>query len=118
MIMIDGDPYVMSVSTASTRFKSIVVRRITSGTATPTADGPFMVESFDTLAGAKARFAAISSDMLPMMLTCARRRESRDSLEGAGKKTRAGPLIAAPSIANSRIARLPLSMGEEWNGAS
>lgn len=68
-ILANGDPYVVAVPTGSSDYKWVVVRRVVAGAVEVPADAPFVVETFDTLPSASARFAAISTDLQPQMIT-------------------------------------------------
>jgi hypothetical protein len=68
-VLANGDPYVIAVPTNSDDYKWVVVRRIVAGAAQVPPDAPYVVETFDTLPSASARFAAINTDLQPQMIT-------------------------------------------------
>jgi hypothetical protein len=69
LVLAAGDQYVMSMPTKSDKFPWIVIRRVPSGSFYVPPDAPFVLESFDSAGDGSARFAAITTDHGPMMLT-------------------------------------------------
>lgn len=69
LVMANGDKYTMTMPTGSDDFQWVVVQRIAAGTATTPPDSPFVIETFDTMNDASARFASVTSDFHPMMMT-------------------------------------------------
>ena len=65
----NGDPFVVAMPTNSTHFPWIVMRRVTSGTVVVSPDNPFLVETFSTIAESSARYAAVDSGQLPMIVS-------------------------------------------------
>jgi len=71
-IMASGNPYVFSLPAATNDGRWLVVKRIAAGAAyVPSPDAPFMVESFDGLAAAAARFSSLTEERVPMMFSVA-----------------------------------------------
>lgn len=68
-IMANGDQYVLTLPTNDDEHKWVVVRRITSGSATVSPDAPFTVEQFDDGNVAMARFNGIDHGLHPMVVT-------------------------------------------------
>jgi hypothetical protein len=68
-IMANGDANVLTMPAPTKDGRWLVVRRVATGAYTPPADAPFVLESFDGVAGASSRFAAIESDRAPMILS-------------------------------------------------
>ena len=69
MVMANGDKFVLAMPTGSDDFKWVVIKRIVSGTAVSSPDAPFKLDSFDGMDGAFNRFAIISRDLQPLVLT-------------------------------------------------
>jgi hypothetical protein len=67
--MAGGDPYVLTLPTKSQKYPWIIVRRVPSGSFFVPSDAPFAIETFDSAGDGSARFAAISTDHGPMILT-------------------------------------------------
>lgn len=69
LILANGDPYVFAVPTASTTWKWVVLRRVVSGSFIPSADEPFVLEQFEGMPAAVARFSALDHDTVPMLMS-------------------------------------------------
>ncbi|HEV2722524.1 MAG TPA: hypothetical protein VG323_21055, partial [Thermoanaerobaculia bacterium] len=69
MIMADGDPHVLAMPAPANDGRWLIVRRVNTGSYVPPADAPFLLESFDGVDGASARFTSIPSDRGPMILS-------------------------------------------------
>jgi hypothetical protein len=68
-IMANGDPNVLTVPAPTNDGRWLVVKRVATGSYTPNPDAPFVLESFDGVAGASARYAAVAGDHAPMILS-------------------------------------------------
>jgi hypothetical protein len=60
LILANGDPYVMSMPTTSSKYKWVVIRRLT-GDAPVEGDTTFKAEVFDSMGEATSRYAAMDS---------------------------------------------------------
>ncbi len=69
LVMANGDKFVLSMPTGSDDYKWVVVKRIVSGSAIVSPDAPYKIDAFDAMDGAFSRFAIVSKDLQPMMLT-------------------------------------------------
>ncbi|MEA2336094.1 MAG: hypothetical protein QOE82_101 [Thermoanaerobaculia bacterium] len=69
MVMANGDPYVVTLPAATGDGRWIVLKRVNAGAYVAPPDAPFLMETFDGVSAASARFTATSSDHAPMMLT-------------------------------------------------
>ena len=69
MITANGDPFVLSMPAPSNDGRWLVLRRIAAGSYIAPADAPFLLESFEGADGATARYMAIGSDHVPMMMS-------------------------------------------------
>jgi len=69
MVLSNGDPYVLTLPTAGTTYKWVVMRRVVAGTVTVSPDEPFIVDSFKTVADASTRFAGVDPETLPMIVS-------------------------------------------------
>jgi hypothetical protein len=65
----NGDPFLFAMPTGGVDYSWVVVRRVASGSAATDPNAPFVLESFDGMTAASARFAAINADTRPMLVT-------------------------------------------------
>lgn len=86
MILANGDPYVVSIPTANTNWKWIVLRRVVSGSYIAAPDAPFAAEQFDGMSDAVARFSAIDHESLPMMMSMTDGKLVVVSMTAAGRR--------------------------------
>lgn len=64
-----GDPQVIALPVAMDDGRWLVLRRFASGGAIDVGDDPFQLQQFEGLDGAMARYAFVSREQRPMMLT-------------------------------------------------
>ncbi|HKO56897.1 MAG TPA: hypothetical protein VJ276_13565 [Thermoanaerobaculia bacterium] len=69
LVQANGDPFVLSMPTASTQWKWIVMRRVVAGSATVSPDSPFLIDSYSQLNDALSQFTTIDKTALPMMFS-------------------------------------------------
>lgn len=69
VIMANGNPHVLTVPAPSNDGRWLVLKRINTGSYIPPADAPFILETFEGVDGASARFAAIGDDHGRMILS-------------------------------------------------
>lgn len=67
LVTANGDPTVVAIPVGSRDARWIVLRQVTSGSYTD--NSPFQVEAFDGVAEAGARYAALTSDFKPHMMS-------------------------------------------------
>lgn len=89
LVLANGDPHVMIVPAATGDGRWLVVRQIAAGQYAPPADAPFIVETFDGVDGASARFVSVAGDHAPVMLSVPDGKFLVITLRNPGQKRRA-----------------------------
>jgi hypothetical protein len=69
VIMANGDPHILTLPAPSNDGRWLVLKRVNTGSYVAPADGPFALESFDGFDGASARFTAVASTYVPMIMS-------------------------------------------------
>jgi hypothetical protein len=69
VVLANGDRNIVPIPTRSTDYAWIVLRRVASGSAIVSPDGPFKLEAFDTFAEASSRYLATDANLQPMLMT-------------------------------------------------
>jgi len=69
LIMANGDPYTVSLSTGNTDHPWVIVRRIVTGTATDSSDDPYQLDAFDHATEAMSHFSAMPDSARPIMVS-------------------------------------------------
>ena len=69
MAQSNGDPHVIILPTKSALHPWIVLKRMEIGVVDVPDDGPFIAECFGTMGEASARFSAIDSEKMPILIT-------------------------------------------------
>ncbi|HEV7920320.1 MAG TPA: hypothetical protein VGR02_05965 [Thermoanaerobaculia bacterium] len=69
MVNANGDPFVLSMPTADTQWKWIVMRRVVAGSATVSPDSPFLIDSYSQFSDALSQYTTIDKSALPMMFS-------------------------------------------------
>lgn len=67
MILANGDPFVVTMPTASDQHKWVVIRRVAAGSVTVSPDEPFIVDAYDTMSDATIQYNAADPNTLPML---------------------------------------------------
>lgn len=65
----NGDPQVIAIPVGMNDGRWIVIRRFASGAAAADPADPFQIEQFDGMTDGAARFAAITRDATPLLIT-------------------------------------------------
>lgn len=69
MATANGDPYVVVLPTKSNTHPWVVLKRTEAGILDGPADPVFVTEAYSTMGEASARFSAIDSEKIPMLVT-------------------------------------------------
>lgn len=69
LILADGDPHVFVLPTSSSTHRWVVLRRVVEGSVLVPPDTPFLVEPFEVIANAVARYSAIDETHCPILVT-------------------------------------------------
>jgi hypothetical protein len=69
LLLASGDPQVMAIPVAMNDTRWLVVRRFTAGAAVDTTNDPFQLQQYDRIDDAIPRYALLSRDFKPHLLT-------------------------------------------------
>jgi hypothetical protein len=69
VIMANGDKFVLSMPTGSDDFKWVVIKRVVAGSSVVSSDAPFKLDTFEAMDSAFSRYAIISRDLQPLVVT-------------------------------------------------
>jgi hypothetical protein len=68
-VIAEGSPDVIAMPSGSDDFKWIVLRRVATGGAIVSPEGPFKIETFTNVGDGAVRFQAINPELRPLLLT-------------------------------------------------
>lgn len=69
LVLAAGRPDVLALPTGDPEHPWVVLRRVVSGSAATSPDNPFTVETFDNVTLASSRFASITTEQRPILIT-------------------------------------------------